>query len=301
MLDALIDPANAARFDRLMECVDTGAIAFYVTEELIGEAWRVTENPAKAHLLQPFARMILKLTEGRHIRDPELIVMSELIGEYAPFASDRERLRLRGHLMLVAGGHANIPDVRRIAREFRLRNEDANPRWRKMVEDGREKIRAASEVDREAFLATPFPEVDRRQWEAQGRITAFRYAREALSTAQPIWKRWTWRVLGALHLPGSKTPKSVADDVMAHPDRYQFTRRFVRMLAIMLWTWLARREAKKEPVHTGDHNDARQVTIFPAIDYFVSNDRAVRVSSGLHGDDPGKVLSIDELLDRNWC
>jgi len=66
----------------------------------------------------------------------------------------------------------------------------------------------------------------------------------------------------------------------------------VRVLNLLKWWWTSQQRAVRE----GDQNDARQLTILPAVDCFITNDKAIREWSRVLGDPAGKVQTFEEFF-----
>jgi hypothetical protein len=166
-----------------------------------------------------------------------------------------------------------------------------------MMVKARAHFNGLSKDKRASVRQTTFEYADSKQWEALGRGRTLTFARSALDNGRHPWLRDALRAAERLRVPGVRSAEVIADDVMANPGSYPYTRRYARVLALLLWWYSTQDRA----VRDGDHNDARQVTLLLALDHFATEDGGIGEWSNVLGDPPGTVLSADALLQRTWC
>jgi hypothetical protein len=265
----LVLPENLDRVDRMMRRVQAGEIEFVATQELIEEACAVVETKDPGRLRE-FGRVIGALTHGKHLNTSDWVVQTELTGNAEAFAPEKDRESLLGLLDGAASGGAAIAGAGGVARTARRKREDAVTRWKALNDLIRREVESASDAERKRLYAMTFEDVDRENWNKWGRSMGLRRAQEA----------------------GAADPEAVADRVMADPTSYPFTRRFMAVFSVLRWWWTVRQRR----THEGDQNDARQLVMFPVLDHFVTNDKAIRAMSLGMGDPEGMVVTFEEFF-----
>jgi hypothetical protein len=274
-IDRMLRPENQPRVAPILECVESGALEFIGTDELLGEALRIVESPARAHELQRFGAVIGALTDGRHFRTPEAIMQSELRGPAELWATDADRRRLRGFLGAIAEGEPNMDNVRSIAAEMKQYVDGTAKGWRKLQATARERYAKASKADRSRVRQAPYELFQRKNWEATGPGFIRRFCRDY----------------------DVGDPDGVTARVIASPGNFPWVLRFQRIFAMILYWHLGQDRKVKD----GDQNDAKQLYILPAVDIFLTEDTGFKKWATIIGDPLDKILTVDEFLDRSWC
>ena len=261
VIDAMLLEENQARMQPILACVAAGLIEFYATQQLITESLRIIESPKRAWRLQDFGGVIGHLTDGRHLRTAEAVMMTELLGNADPVGPPEDRRLLRGLLGNIATGSPNLDNVRAITQDARAKQETATTRWKELQGSFRIHVKGLSPEDKKKILNVTFDEVQRRNWELWGRNFIERFA-------------------GDYSVP---EPARVAGQVMLYPERFPYVRRYLRVFALLQWWW----RGQNRRVHEGDHNDALQLFGIPAVDHFVTGTTRYQPGPRFSGIPPG--------------
>lgn len=268
-LDRLWERADEARREKVIESARTGAIQYFVSDEVIKETIAIGATKRAAKMSRN-AGTILLLAGQNYLATPEGVIASELLGQQKVTRNREDRKSTAALLKQAARNSLKGVDIKRIAKEAREDKERHEKSFKARRAVVLEAVQNLSPGEPLPTLA----EVELKNWEHAGALFVRQFCKD-------------YRI---------PHPDEVAARVMADPTRYPYTRHYARVFELLLF--LGSVPTAECRVDRGDREDARQLFYMLALDWLVTDDDKLRLWFLRLFPDSKEVLTLDQLLAR---